>query len=133
MNNTAAAIIHLHLRSSSVADDRQREAILDDAVDGLQRRIRRRDHITRHRGNVAIVLTDLAQSNAQREARQIATALAADLSTLIFQPSTDPVTVSIGISTFPADGHKAVRLIELADSRSLLHLPISGSSPSDVV
>jgi len=131
MNNTGAAIVYLHLDNFRVADDRRGEAILKAAVDRLQRRIRRRDLIARHHDDIIIVLPDLDQGNALREAEQIAASLAADFSTPTAQQSTDPLTVTIGISTFPADGHEVALLIEVAESRSL-HKALQPQSPASL-
>jgi len=56
MNNTGAAILHLHLDNLRVADARLSEAVLKAAADRLQRRIRRRDLMGRHHDNIIIVL-----------------------------------------------------------------------------
>ncbi len=118
INNTGAAIIHLHLDTPRFADHPAAQAILKAAINRLQRRIRRRDLITHHHGDIIIVLNDLDQANAPREAQQLCASMAADLSTPTAQQRTDPLTVSIGISTFPADGHEIAQLVQTAERRS---------------
>jgi EAL domain-containing protein (putative c-di-GMP-specific phosphodiesterase class I)/GGDEF domain-containing protein len=108
LNDTGIGILHLDLDRDRdhvhTPDHPLSQAAPKTAADQLQSRIRRRDLIARHRNNIIIVLTDLDPSNAADEAAQIAASLTANLTTLHTHEGPDPLTIRVGISTFPADG-----------------------------
>lgn len=91
-------------------------------LSNMQRRIRRRDLTARHHQDIIIMLNDLDQDNARSEAEQIAAALTTESPSLTAHQGNDPLTVTIGIGTFPADGHSIAALVEIAQNRSL-HKP----------
>ncbi|MEP6979464.1 MAG: EAL domain-containing protein [Nakamurella sp.] len=124
MNSTGVAIVCLHRDPRRVADDRWGEAACRTAADGLQRRIRRRDLIAHHRDDIIVVLRGLEQGNAIEEAERVACLLQAEFAALTDQGGTCSLTVSIGISSFPADGHDVAQLVELAESRSRQRLSL---------
>ena len=123
MNDTAAAVLHLRVHTTHDDHDVRATALPQTAVHQLQRRIRRRDLIAHHNNDYIIFLTDLDHKNAVREANDIAAALTAELSTPTTGHNAHPTapTITIGISTFPADGHHITPLIHTAQDRSHHH------------
>lgn len=117
MNGTGLAIVYLRLGNSHLIDGGPGEGISTATADRLQGLIRRRDLIARSGGDIIIVLPGLDQLNAAGEARRIEALLIAELSTTA-QAVPDAPTVTIGISTFPVDGHDVGQLVRAAVSRS---------------
>ena len=93
------------------------DAVLREVAQTLKRNVRATDIVCRYGGEeMSIILPNTPKEEAFSTAQKICERVASKKFKLFSGKETN-VTISLGVSTFPADGESAVDIIEAADKR----------------
>ncbi len=93
------------------------DAVLREVAQTLKRNVRATDIVCRYGGEeMSIILPNTPKEEAFSTAQKICDRVASKKFKLFSGKETN-VTISLGVSTFPADGESAVDIIEAADKR----------------
>ena len=93
------------------------DAVLREVAQTLKRNVRATDIVCRYGGEeMSIILPNTSKDEAFSTAQKICERVASKRFKLFSGKETN-VTISLGVSTFPADGESAVDIIEAADKR----------------
>lgn len=93
------------------------DAVLKEVAQTLKRNVRATDIVCRYGGEeMSIILPNTPKEEAFSTAQKICDRVASKKFKLFSGKETN-VTISLGVSTFPADGESAVDIIEAADKR----------------
>ncbi len=122
MNDTGVAIICFHVKNpenSHLTEEHAGNAVRTATATLLQRLTRRRDVIAVHEHDVIIGLPGLDPGDAKAQATEIAGVLATAVSTLTAATGTRAaLSVTMGISTFPADADDVEALVMAAETHA---------------
>ena len=93
------------------------DAVLRQVAQTLKRNVRTTDIVCRYGGEeMSIILPNTPKEEAFSTAQKICDRVA-NKKFRLFNGKETNVTISLGVSTFPADGESAVDIIEAADKR----------------